>query len=451
MKIKASGISFFLVLLTLAGCGSSEGLQSNNLAYLYNAKEVSLRAHYVIEHLSDTVSRAYYRFNSADLLYVRNNQNNLYEAEFAITYKLHKSFNDVVALDSNSFSFKDKVEQPPQKVITGYFDFKTKAQNLVDQQGLLVIELLDLKRKVSYQNVQRFTKQTLNNRQFFRLTDTSKRILFKPHIAAGAPFKLSHPILEPKYFYVSVYQREFPLALPPYSSKRQNSFELKPDTTYKILANEPILLPHAGFFHFRLDTTQWEGYTVYSFYEEFPYIANRVHLAPPLRYLTTSKEYSALEANLNNPEKVKKTVDEFWLSRAGSAERSRVLLKTYYERIQEANQLFTSFVEGWQTDRGIIYTIYGPPNIVYQSKVGESWVYGSENSSLSYYFTFEKVVNPFTNNDYELLRSAQYRYGWGQAIEAWRNGHVYNSKDIRREQDAQDQQLQYRNRNPYWY
>ncbi|MDZ7846208.1 MAG: GWxTD domain-containing protein [Owenweeksia sp.] len=104
------------------------------------------------------------------------------------------------------------------------------------------------------------------------------------------------------------------------------------------------------------------------------------------------------------------------------------IARSFLQRVQEANILFSSYLEGWKSDRGIIYVIYGPPSRVYRSTSGESWVYGDESSALSYHFNFLRVGNPFTDNDYSLERSSTYRYGWGQAIESWRNGHIYNSK-----------------------
>jgi GWxTD domain-containing protein len=437
--------------LGLSGCGSSTGMESSNLAYLYNPKELSLNPNFVIEHLSDSLSRLHYRINSKELLYIRDQASQKYQAQFYLKYKLAQTTKtESFSADSSKVTFVDTVSQQPTKIITGYLDFKTRQQYLKEGAGILVVELFDFNRKARIKSLQRFSKKSFNQAQYFCLTDTAKNILFKNHLPTGVPFRLRHSLVQPKYYYVSFYQRDFPLALPPYSSKKPNTFELKPDTTYKVPANKKLSFAKPGFYHFRLDTSQWQGYTVYSFYQEFPYVANFKNLGAPLRYLTTSKEFKKIR-EAKNKTVLKKQVDDFWLARAGSKERAKILIAEYYQRVQEANRLFTSFMEGWKTDRGIIYTIYGPPNVVYYSEAGESWVYGSENSSLSYYFNFERVPNPFTNNDFELRRSPQYRYGWGQAIEAWRNGHIYNSKDIRREQDARDQQIQYQNRNPYWY
>lgn len=446
-KLLASGLA--LGGIFFASCSGPQGLQGSNLAYLYDPGDLALQSHLKVVHLNDSLSRLYYRFNSSDLLYVRDNDQDQYLARFRISYQLVPSFKNNSVLDSNQFNFEDRVRRPQEKVISGYFDFKTPQGAGAENQALLYVKFSDLERGSSFRNFERIRKRNLHQDQNFRLSNPQEELLYKPHLPPGIPFSIEHSQKKVEQFFVSVYDREFPLALPPYASARSSSFEIEPDTTYKISARRWIKLPHPGFYHFRTDTSQWDGFTVYSFYPEFPLVGNYENLAEPLRYLTTKDEYQQLLDVMDQPKELKKRIDKFWLERAGSIERSKLLISAYYKRVEEANRLFSSYMEGWKTDRGIIYTIYGPPNKVYRGMDGESWVYGNESSSLSYIFNFLKVDNPFSENDYELERMPQYRYGWGQAIEAWRNGHIYNSKDIRREQDAQDQ-LQYRTGAPYW-
>jgi hypothetical protein len=124
----------------------------------------------------------------------------------------------------------------------------------------------------------------------------------------------------------------------------------------------------------------------------------------------------------------------------------------YFGRVESANRNFSSYLEGWKTDRGLMYIIYGPPSEVYRNQQSETWIYGDRNSSLSYIFNFVKVENPFTDNDFALNRLSEYRYGWGQAVGAWRNGRVYGTKDIQREQNARDAQLRQQRASPtVWY
>jgi hypothetical protein len=40
-------------------------------------------------------------------------------------------------------------------------------------------------------------------------------------------------------------------------------------------------------------------------------------------------------------------------------------------------------------------------------------------------FTFVKLDNPFSDNDYALQRSANYRNLWYNAVDLWREGRVY--------------------------
>lgn len=440
-----------IVIALFQSCKTREGFQAKNVAYLYDPSNLSLKNHLVVEHISDEVSRLHYRLNSSDLLYVRNNQEDLYEAKFEISFKLVPSIENTLLLDSNTFSFSDKVQIPPSKTISGYFDFKTTRLGKDNEKNyLLFVQFKDINRNTTFENFKHINKDSKNSRQFFVLKDVEGNILYKPHLPINTPFKLENANAEADRYFVSLYDREFPLALPPYSSKQTRSFKLDPDTTYVVDANEVFTLKQKGFYHIRLDTNQWEGYTIYSFNREFPYIGKTEQMAEPLRYLTLKKEFDSFLEAKDDQKKLKSWVDEFWLNRSGSTERSRYLVASYYKRVEEANKRFTSYIEGWKTDRGIVYTIYGPPNKVFRSSGGESWVYGNETSSLSYVFNFIRVKNPFTDNDFQLNRMPQYRYGWGQAIEAWRNGHIYNSKDIRLEQDAQDQ-LQYRRQSPLWY
>lgn len=440
---------FFTILLA-SSCRGPKGLQSNNLAYLYNPQNMALRPNYRIEHINDTVSRVFYRIKSSELLYARVAEKDSYSAQFAIEYQVLKNIESSVILDKDSVSFSDRVNKIPIKIITGYFDIKTPKLAEDENKKVLFIKLTDSGRGTSFSNFIPIEKGSINGASYFVLKDPDDNILFNNHIPSDAPFKLQHSLLNPKYYFVSHYNRDFPLALPPYSSKISESFELKPDTTFLVPADSVLRLKKKGFYHFRLDTGQWEGFTIYSFYQHYPLVGEFQDMAEPLRYLTTQKEYEGMLAAKSDPAALRLWVEAFWIRRAGQQERARTLIAGFYQRVEESNRLFTSYQEGWKTDRGIIYIVYGAPTKVYRSTAGEAWVYGNESSTLSYYYNFINLDNPFSDNDFEMDRSSQYRYGWGQAIESWRKGHIYNSKDIRREQDAQDQ-LQQRSRNPMWY
>ncbi|MCR9154739.1 MAG: GWxTD domain-containing protein [Bacteroidetes bacterium] len=436
-----------LIFSALWQCRGPEGLQTNNLSYLYNKQEVGLRPKFYIVPISDTLFQVDYKLETGDFLFSRPTDNSEYEARIQIEYRLLPTLESTSVLDSGIIQLDHRVSKVQNEILNGQFNLKMPNDL---PQVLLYIKVSDRNRGSSQANFIKIDNSSYNASSYFLLKDSTGRQLFKNHIPPGLAFQVEHSLLPNSKLYVSHYRRDFPFALPPYSTKEEEAFDIDPDTTFLVPAGENIKLSEPGFYHFRLDTSQWKGFSIASYYPSFPLVGDHVKMAEPLRYLTTQKEYEEMKALMDKPEELKKWIDDFWIRRGGSSERARNLVANYYQRVEAANRNFSSYLEGWKTDRGIVYIIYGPPNAVYRSSSGEAWVYGNESSALSYYFNFIHLENPFTDNDYSLDRSSEYRYGWGQAVEAWRRGHIYNSKDIRREQDNYDQ-LQYRSRTPMWY
>jgi len=131
---------------------------------------------------------------------------------------------------------------------------------------------------------------------------------------------------------------------------------------------------------------------------------------------------------LQNNSNKKLAVDNFWLSNCGNTDRAKAALKVYYNRVQNCNIYFTSYTEGWKTDRGLVYIAFGLPNSIYRDSNGETWIYGEEQNYRALTFTFSKVLNPYSDNDYSLNRSENYRNDWFRMIDAWRQGKIINEK-----------------------
>lgn len=438
-----------VLMLLLASCGGGNAFSRPDVGYLYDFKSLAPRPHYVVFHKHADTTRIFYRLNSDELLYQRAVKEENYKADFTIAYKLLKSFEEPKVLDSAVFEFTDVETNLNGKIIFGYFD--VAPENGFEQQDFVLdIKITDNHRNLSFSNFVSLFRSGDQSAQHYLLCDTSGTPLFKNHLPTNVPFNLKQRN-QSAQLYVSYYKRNFPYALPPYATPADETFELTPDTTFLINPDSTLFLTQSGYYFFRRDTSLWEGFTLYSFYQQFPYIATNGLMVGPMRYITTKREYDALVSSAGDPKKLQEEINDFWLNRTGTIERSKQLLSAYYNRVEEANLLFSSFLEGWKTDRGILYIIYGPPDKVYRFSESEVWIYGEENSTLSYSFTFNKLNNPFTENDFQLNRNGSYRYGWGQAIEAWRNGKVYTSKDIQQEQNESDQRTRAQQRAPYWY
>ena len=141
-----------------------------------------------------------------------------------------------------------------------------------------------------------------------------------------------------------------------------------------------------------------------------------------LVYICSTTDYRYL----NNEPDQKTVLDEFWFDKTEDLERSRELIRIYYNRAFFANLYFTSYKEGWKTDRGMIYIVYGPPNIVYKTDIDEKWIYlGKRKTAIMEYTFLKEENNPFTNDNYQLNRGVGAATYWGRAMEAWRNGETF--------------------------
>ncbi|MCA8831541.1 GWxTD domain-containing protein [Hymenobacter pini] len=151
---------------------------------------------------------------------------------------------------------------------------------------------------------------------------------------------------------------------------------------------------------------------------QFPELTTADELIAPLIYLTTSQERQKL---FDAPDP-KKAVDQFWLKVAASSQPiARQLIRTYYGRVAEANQLFSAHKAGWLTDRGLLYLVMGPPESVYREAGTERWVYRS-NVERSGTFIFRAKPSTFAPDNYELVRRPEYEQLWYAAVEQWRKG-----------------------------
>src|SRR5690606_7455042 len=163
-----------------------------------------------------------------------------------------------------------------------------------------------------------------------------------------------------------------------------------------------------------------QGFYLYHFRDGFPFISNAEQMIEPLRYISTNEEFIKLEDASNK----KKAVDEYWLQLAGNEERAREAMTAFYGRLEKSNKYFSTNREGWKTDRGIIYIIYGLPTTIYKTPTFESWIYGEETNVLSLHFKFRKVENPMSNNDFKLIRDIDMKPSWYRAVDSWRQGRV---------------------------
>lgn len=414
---------FFVLLgvLLLYGCPTSRKISKQNLSYIYRRNNNFLHPSYAVYHENDSTSRLHFKIDSEELLYTRQGIDQEFTATIRISYTLTSSYETIDLLDSASVSVTDVNGSNVHKEIIGSIDMKVK-------QGatyLLHVQMTDTRRNQSSESYISIDKLNRQNRQnFIALAPSDNVPLFRNYISSTEEVKVMTRENTNRLF-VRYYKRGFPVAAPPYSIVVNKNFQYKADSTFTLQLDEQhsalVKLPQPGFYHFQADTSLREGFTLFRFKEPFPEIGAAGQLVTPLIYITTSEEYENLLKQPNS----KAAADDFWLTMTGSRERAKEVIRKFYNRVQDANMLFTSYTEGWKTDRGMIYIIYGPPGTVYRSNNTEIWIYGEDKMVRSGNFIFEHSSNPFTDNDYTLDRMEEYKPGWQSTINVWRQGRVY--------------------------
>lgn len=222
-------------------------------------------------------------------------------------------------------------------------------------------------------------------------------------------------------FYIRHFQTAFKAAKPPHLYDG-TPFDIAntgnlPQNLYEVTAATNFVIKEAGLYYVQTDTASTCGIYINCFDFDFPTLTNLDQLTESTRYITRNSEYIKVTRSIEK----KLALDEFWLERTKNDKvRAKELIKTYYNRVQYANTYFTTYKEGWKTDRGIIYIIFGKPNRIQKSTTREYWEYsnGQGRESAPFYFLAD------ANGQYSLQRLPYLEKYWKAQVYEWRKGLV---------------------------
>ncbi|MDZ7657810.1 GWxTD domain-containing protein [Fodinibius sp.] len=141
----------------------------------------------------------------------------------------------------------------------------------------------------------------------------------------------------------------------------------------------------------------------------FPAVQNLNELARPLVYLMDSKQYESL-MEISDKDSLKRVIDRFWLKNIGNKQKTRRVIELYYTRVEQANKMYSNFKEGWKTDRGMIYVMFGNPFYTRDRLRALTWYYSYNLEDPEYRFRFvqPQLNNKFFPFDHYLLQRQSY-------------------------------------------
>ncbi|MBS1558100.1 MAG: GWxTD domain-containing protein [Bacteroidetes bacterium] len=209
---------------------------------------------------------------------------------------------------------------------------------------------------------------------------------------------------------VSYYKSDFPAALPPFAEKEGRSERfIFHDSLFQI-ENGGKFTPRAeGLYLFQEDTTATRGFSYRVVKQNFPRFTKIDELIPPLILITDGTEYNNLLAAKDD----KAAFDRVILGITGDKEHARSFMKNFFHNVELANIFFSSYKEGWKTDRGMIYLIMGLPDEVSKNSGNEIWMYKAINTK----FTFVKSGSVYDPENYILLRDKKFADAWYGTID----------------------------------
>lgn len=413
-------IFIVVVILLITLLTSCTGYQQNgspkhkNLSYLYNPNAVTLHPEYSVYHINGEKSELNVKILKNELFFVKSIATKSRYANIDINYKIYNSFKTKVIADTGTVSFNFKYHLTKDTII-----LSIPINLLKDSIYSSTIYLTDQNRERTETNYLFIDKRKHVNENFKIKNTQNSQLIFNNNITPNNNYIIESVINKGENIYVSYYNRNFPKAYAPFSTSALKLGLEKADSTW--LLNDTINFSQKGLYILRTDTNKLKGKIINIFSKNFPKLSTPTNLIKPIRYLTSKNEYNKILEEKNR----KVAIDRFWLNRTGHKNRAKELLRIYYTRVNLANKYFTSYKQGWKTDRGIIYMIYGDPTIVYKSDVLEKWIYGENQTNAGLMFLFERNKNSFSQNDYILTRSVNYKQSWYQAVDTWRNGRAF--------------------------
>jgi GWxTD domain-containing protein len=146
----------------------------------------------------------------------------------------------------------------------------------------------------------------------------------------------------------------------------------------------------------------------------FPRLSTFDDVIAALSYIARSEEIDSLRAPATLLER-RNRINQFWLNHGGEIRQ-----REFGERIMEANELFSSCMEGWQTPMGITYIVCGPPDYVEcQGLINEVWYYDlGANRGLA--VPFRQNPENEIGRYYEIVPFSVNDFLWQQFVDRWR-------------------------------
>jgi len=429
---KAAAVIAVMIMaaLTWSCTVSQPATDVKDMSYIYNPARNVYTPTFAVFDEGDETSVLSIAIRRAEFFFSEANPEGVALASMLISVRLFDNTLGGTLADTAVYKYDLTREQAG-----GEYIFRVPLKTTIGSSYTTEVKIIDLIRQRTLQTFIYFERTGKYSKHNFKVRDHfSKNELLTRVVRKDQFINILSPSLQPDTLWLFYYAPVKAIPPSPSTVLPEVTLAPEPEAIVPIVYSDtlPIMFPGEGIYLLSVDSLIREGLVLGNFGPDHPSMTSPETMIPPLAYLATPQEMDALLT----AEKPKLALDQFWLDRTGSIERSKELIRIYYNRTLFSNYYFSSYKAGWLTDRGMVYIMYGPPDKVYKNAEGESWGYrqppvksrwGSQYTYEDQYlwFNFRKQKNLFSDNDFILNRASTPVSYWDIAVARWREGKVF--------------------------
>ncbi|GEM_PF-2723727 len=404
-----------------ASCYTGQNIsEPDNTSLVYKQSNRVLHPQFKIFHETPDDSKIYLKLYTNELRFSTTNPERINQAVLNINYYIKSSIESNEIIDSSKQVLKvEKTEN--QTSIISFFRLKP-----VESESFIVeFHINDVYGNKKSKNYLTINRSNDGNAQYYiSFFANYQKPVFTEYFSPIDTLLIKTCCSKRGKFSISKYKLIEEPAIKPFKSNFINELNLLIDSSIylKPYPSDSLFFSKThGIYIIRSDSSKLKGFMKVQFKNAFPLISKPDELNDAISYLLTDEEYTYIK-NSNNK---KFLVDKFWLTTNENKERSKELIKIWYNRAVYSNYFFTSYKEGYKTDRGMIYIVFGPPDNIEYINGAEKWLYYNSENNSELDFLFTKQEQSVSENDYTLLRESRYEPYWNKAVKTWRSGKVY--------------------------
>ncbi len=340
----------------------------------------------------------YIQIPQTTLSFKKNQNTQKFDANFDLAVNIYNSLGENILSNTSSETISNTGEQ--QKFLADNPEFRIKSYFLKPDSYKMETTLRDRNNYMEYKIDKRFEVQDYASKE----VSVSSIMLLSDFKSDSLGKKVIYPLvtgnigdLKDIYIFFEIYnnsENAFPVSInykvlnEKGSSIKEGSFSyvLSPGINQRIERLAPVDYT-TGLYRLELSSKAYSSiFTQKDFvykWSDLPMNITDLDLAiNQMVYIASSDQLDSLKEAPSKPEKEKRFL-QFWKNIDPSPKTARnEVMNEYYNRVKIATDKFTnSYMEGWKTDMGMVFIIYGNPSSIERhpfdenSKPYEVWEY----------------------------------------------------------------------------